>query len=394
MAKSTKAAPAAEKTDPPAEKEPSKKDWKRQLGKIDGVVEGVHDIHQHVVRSSSPSVNSTFGNGWGLPLGYSAFLAGPPKGGKTTLVKDIIGQTHRDYPDGQVIVLAAEMKEYAEMTAQSFRKFGIDPNRYTAYQRNDLGFFDDVVDKIQPMVQDGFPLKLLVIDSANAIVGRRTEDAKSITGYTIGDQAQSLQDAIGWILPFLRRHNVACIWTCHVGVEMDRTEQMRGNSMRAKVAFGFKHRVEYWMFVEKLENKDSKVNMLGQPFEKKDGFVTTSGSKEVVDAGAHKIRVTMKAASFAPVGRVGELTYNYEQGFVAQEEEIFVLAENNKLLTREGNSKYSYGSHRWSGGKPEVLAALKDPKLQSAILLDLQRLDRGLQFNAGELNASFAAGEE
>ena len=380
----TKAAQAADKADPPAEKAAPKKDWARSLRKLGAVSEEHVDIHKSVIRTRSPSVNSTFGNGWGLPRGYSLLLGGPPKGGKSTTANDMIGACHQDYPDGIVIKINTEFKENAEMTPEAFRKWGIDKKRYICYEKNEATLFDFILDEIQPMVQDGMPLVLLVIDSVNNIQGRRAAGSDSIMDFLIGDQAQTLQDGMMRIMPFLRRHNVACVLTCHVGAEMDRAEQMRGNTHRMKVAHGLKHRIEYWAFVEPVITAAGKLDLRKQTYDDPKGFVTPKGEKEHVDARAHRIKFTMKAASFAPVGRIGEYTYNYATGIVAQEEEVFKLADLNGLIKQEG-SFYSYGDKRWHG-LPATLDAIRDdPKLQSAILLDLQRIDRDQKFEAGAL---------
>lgn len=368
-----KPAPAPDKTDPPSEK---KKDWSRALQRLGAVSEEVVDIHRHVIRSRSPSINSTFGHGWGLPLGYSLLLGGPPKGGKSTIANDMIGCCHADYPDGIVIKINTEFKEQAEITPQAMRKWGIDPKRYRCFERNDAELFDFVLKDIQPMVQDGMPLKLLVIDSVNNIQGRRMAGSDSIMDFLIGDQAQTLQDGMMRIMPFLRKHDVACILTCHVGAEMDRAEQMRGNTWRMKVAAGFKHRVEYWAFVEKLETAAGKLDMRKQSYEAADGFVTPKGDKEHVDARGHRIKFTMKAASFAPVGRVAEFTYEYAHGISKQEEEIFKLGELNGVITKGEGGYYSYGGKKWHGLVATLDALRDDPVLARGILHDLQCKDR------------------
>ena len=57
----------------------------KQLNKMEGAIDSEYNpfAPQNVLRSPSPSLNWIFGQGSGLPFGYSAIFYGPPKGGKS-----------------------------------------------------------------------------------------------------------------------------------------------------------------------------------------------------------------------------------------------------------------------------------------------------------------------
>ena len=71
---------------------PSNKDFMKRLLKLEGAVTESRNPHLNVIQSPSPSLNFTFGNGQGLPRGYSMLLYGPPRGGKSVICNAMAGQ--------------------------------------------------------------------------------------------------------------------------------------------------------------------------------------------------------------------------------------------------------------------------------------------------------------
>lgn len=350
------------------------KNWLTQLNKHEGTVDRSYDPHLHVIKSASPSINFTFGKGHGLPLGLTLALGGPPKGGKSLLGKSFIGQTHADYPDGWVVKYNTEFREQAQATPEEDeRMFGIDPNRYMPYETNiPEEIFDHIETDLNAMCQEGFPLKLIMIDSINGIRGRRSLNADSINVQQRGDHALTMGEGLQRILPVIRRHKIALILTCQIRAEQDELEQKRGNKVRMALPFGVEHIAEYKMFIEPNRNKDGRENLAGQNF--KNAALKDLGGNE--EQTGHKIRARMKDSSCGPKGRLGEFTMDYNKGFIDLHEEVFLLGVNRGIIERVNTVTLKFDNKEYRG-KPALLEALRSqPGMQTKILEKLKEKER------------------
>ena len=148
----------------------------KEIGKLppfdfDNIVDFSHNPHNFVLRSSSPSLNWMFGNSHGLPLGYGMLLWGISGSGKTLITNDFIANVHHDYPDAYVIKFDTEMR--AELQDNN-NLFNIDKSRYIVVQANQPSqIFDKIVEQVPLHCQAGRDIKLIIIDSLNAINGIR-----------------------------------------------------------------------------------------------------------------------------------------------------------------------------------------------------------------------------
>lgn len=348
------------------------KNWLTQLQKFDGAVVNSRNPHEHVVRFPSASVNYTFGNGHGLPQGYSLVLAGPPKGGKSVLCNSAIGQLHQDDPDAFVVKFDTEFREQGQLTDQQAALWGIDRDRYMCFSINTpVGVFDAIETKLAALCQEGMPLKLVIIDSITAIQGRRSMNADTIETQQIGDLALTLQEGFKRILPIQKKYNFAVILTCHVRAEMDQLEQKRGNKVKMAMSFGVAHYGDYFMFVEPNRNKEGRVDLVGNEF-KDHSVEDLAGNAEQT---GHKIKVKMKDSSLGPKGRVGEFTLDYGRGIVNRYEEVFLLGTGRGVIEKPNNLTYVFGEQKWTG-KPACLEALRqDPRLCDLILAEVYKRD-------------------
>lgn len=350
---------------------PNKK-FMEKLLKLDGAVSGFRNIHDYVVRSPSPSLNFAFGNSHGLPAGYSLTLFGPPKGGKSVICNAMAGQLHQDDPDAWVIKFNTEFREGGQLTQEQASMWGIDPDRYMAYECNapDL-VFDRIEKDFSALAQDGMKLKLVIIDSVTQIQGRRSMNADSIMTQQIGDNALTIQEGLKRILPVQRKVGFGLILTAHVRAQMDQIEVMRGNKYRAAISFGTQHHCEYSMFVEPNKTKEGRVDLLGNSFVNES--VEDLGGKG--EKEAHKIRVKMVDSSIGPKERVGEFTLDYHKGIVNIHEEVFQLGVGWNVIDRPNQVTYAFAGKEYRG-KPAMLEALKlDPALCKAVLTELRRKD-------------------
>jgi hypothetical protein len=362
-----------------------------QLLEMDGAVNhGAKDVYSEGICSPSPALNYCFDNTWLLPQGYTLLMGGKAKGGKSLIINSMIGQLHKDDPDAIVLRWNTEMRESAQTTPHQLAVWGIDPHRLRAFEANRPELIFDKIEEIVPkMCQAGLKLRLVVIDSLNDIVGRRTQNADSVLTMQIGDRALTLQDGLGRIKSILRKNNVSLIMTCHVRAEMDMAEQMRGHKERLAVPHYVKHTAEYFLRVERLETKAGRTDLLGNDFKDTTRTVNMTGAgRSDGEESGHKIRVKMMDSSLGRPGREGVFTLDHDKGIINTHEEYFLLANMMRLLNVGGGGNYSLINHdafdpeiamyieRTWRGKENILRAFKeDATLCRLILRACKRVD-------------------
>jgi RecA/RadA recombinase len=345
--------------------------WMKKLQSMDGVVSREYNPFSRVIRTPSPSVNFSFGKGFGLPRGYSASFYGPPGGGKSLLLNATIGQLHRDDPEAIAVKFDTEFREEAQLSVEDYKVFGIDPDRLVTFADNKPTIFDTISNDLEAMCQDGAPIALIGMDSINQIQGRRAMNQESVETQQIGDEALTIQTGLKRILPFQRHHHVALIVCTHVRAEMDALEQKRGNKTRMAGSFGMQHHIEYFLYVERNRNKDARATLTGQAFEDA-GHGDVAGNADVT---GHKIRTIMKKNSMSAAGRVGEFTLDYHKGIVNVHEEVFLLATNRGIIERPNLQTYRFEGKDYRG-KEAMLTALRDyPEMQEEVLKALRKAD-------------------
>ena len=348
------------------------KDWMKALNKLEGAVAKESNPFARIIRTPSPSVNFTFGNTHGLPLGYTLIMYGPPAGGKSILLNSMIGQLHLDDPEGIAVKFNTELRETAQTTQAWKKTWNIDDDRYVAYDVNSPDMIFDRIEKdVAALCQEGAPIRLVGIDSINAIQGRRSMNADTIMTQQIGDLALTLQDGFKRILPVQRKYGFAVVLTSHVRAEMDQAEQMRGNKVKMAAGFGVQHYGEYFMYVEQNRSKAGSETLLGEKLEDE----SRTDLMDKAEKTGHKIRVCMKKSSLGPKLRTGEFTLDYAKGITNVHEEIFLLGVNRNVIDHPNNVTYGFGDKKWSG-KPAMLAAIQEePQLGLAILSEIKRRD-------------------
>lgn len=351
------------------------KNYMSKFMKYTDMVRFDYDPHAHVSRTPSPSMNFIFGNGHGLPQGYTAVLYGKPKGGKTIILNAMTGQRHADDPEAWVIKFNTERRELIQNTPRMLRAAGIDLNRYVCFEtKQAAGIFDRIEKDLAAMIDDGCKITDIIIDSISSIQGLRDANADSVEKNQIGDQAHTIQKGLGRILDVIRDRKIALWLTAQVRAEMDQTEQMRGNSVKMQSAFATKHFAEYFIYLERDETKDGRVNLLGEEYtdESKRDVRLAGGKGELT---GHNIRVTMKENSCGPRGRQGRFTFNYSKGIVNVHEEVFLLGVARGIIQRPSNSQYVVGETKWTGQASMLQELERNTELQQHILKELRRQD-------------------
>ena len=342
--------------------------WMKQLQKMEGAVDKEYNpfAPENVLKFPSPSFNWIFGKGSGLPFGYGVLLYGPPKSGKSLLSNLAAGGLHAQDPEAIVMKFNSEMREAGQMEDY----WNVDQDRYIAYDVNEPELiFDRIKNEVLPMVQDGMPLKLIIIDSLQGIQGVKESNRDSVTNHLMGDHAKTIQDGLKAILPAIRRHRIALICTAHIRGNMDAGQY----APKEKMAGGWaqKHYFEYFVEVKRDNSAESKKSITGEAFET--DAKDFRGKKEKT---GHKIYVKMTDSSVGTgSGRSGQFTLNFEKGLVNTEEEIFELAKNLNLIERPNNRTYIVDGKKYDSKGAFATAIKEDKDLRDQLLAKIYERD-------------------
>ena len=350
-------------------------DFMAKLQKMEGAinVDDGYDPFLNGVRSPSPSMNWAYGiAGHCLPYGTSMILWGPPKGGKSIICNAMIGQLHTDDPEAFSVTFNTELRGQLQTGQQQMKLWHIDPSRHITYDVNQPELiFDRIANDLDALCKDGMKLKFLIIDSLTGIVGRRTQNADSILKMQIGDEALTIKDGLKMILPVLRRHKIAAIFTAHIRAELDQLEQMRGKTVKMAAAWATKHTAEIFAYVEPNRTKAGRTALDGSEY--KDDSMTDFMDKSMKTG--HKIRFRVDESSIGPQGRTAEFTLDYNKGIINTHEEVFTLGVNLGIIEKPNNVSYVYNGKKWAG-LANMLNELRDNKeMAEEIVKEIMKRD-------------------
>lgn len=364
--------------------------WMARLLKADTAVRRDYNPFMHGLRFSSPGLNFLFGNTQCLPRGYPIIVWGKNKSGKTVMWYDLVGQMHRDDPDGFAMRFDCEFKEEGQLTDRMMRSYGIEPDRYIAHMTNDPEkIFDYIEKEVDAMCQDGFPLRAICIDPLSTIMGRRQKNAEGVATQQRGDRAATLQEGLSRIWPVIHKHRIALYLTTHARAEQDPVEQMRGKSIRMEAAWFVKHFGGYVIKVEANEGKAGRQDIAGNVHEDKTmaGSILPGAEGKLMNTKgervAHKVRATMEGNSFGPKNRQIEFTFDdVNGGLINQWEEVFLLGVGRGIITRPNATTYVFPNWPAQGeemswkGKDNFFMALRDnADLRKEIVTRLREQD-------------------
>jgi len=340
--------------------------WLKQLRKHDAAVDNDYDAFapENCIYTPSPYINWIFANkSQGIPKGSGVLLYSEPKAGKSLLSQAIAGQLHEDDGEGIVMYFSTEMKGKYQ---KGF--FGnIDPDRIIMYDTSDpRDIFDYLADEVQPMVQDGMPLKMVIIDSLTAIGGIKAE-GRSVGDHLIGDKALTITRGLDRVIPFFKKHNITYITVAQVRMNIG---AMYGPDTKAAVPKACEHNHEYFLTVKKAGSADDRKDLEGNSFE--GGVKDARGNKAVT---GHKIYVKMEQNSVGQAGRTAKVTLDYKKGFINEHEEIFELGVNTGIFERPNNRTYIYEGQTYNGKKALANAIKDDPEMAQRVMEQVKLLD-------------------
>ncbi len=358
----------------------AKVDFMQKLLSFKGAIKEKRNVHANVLETPSPSLNYIFGKGWGLPIGFTMMLMGPPRGGKTVICNAMIGQLLKNDPTAFAAKFDTERREEGQMTPLQEKAWGIDNDRYVVYQTRDPAqIFDRVENEFPPLIEQGMNLKLLVIDSLNNVRGRRSLNTDTIETQNRGDSALTIQEGLSRILDVQRDYGFGLIFTCQIRAQ----QQVGGyqkfedsswdyqDSVRPALSFAPQHYAEYYVYVGANNTEKGRTTALEEKLEDTEHKDMMGKSEKF----AHKCRVKMLDSSFGPKGRVGEFMFHDNLGIINTHEEVFALAVNHGILERPNQLTYKFGDETYRS-KAAILSAIEEKKeLREALLRELKRRD-------------------
>lgn len=351
--------------------------WLKDLRQYDDTVDYEYDSFapENCLYTPSPYMNWIFANkSNGCPKNASILMLSEQKAGKSLISYATILEMQRRDRLAKIVGDNAGQAIYFNTELRGQLQHGVfpalDKELLTIYDTKDPEeIFDRVEKDIKPMVQDGMPLRILVIDSLTNVQGIKRKDADSVSDHLRGDHALTIQTGLDKLVPFCKQNKILLIGTSQM-----RANQKGGpGSPDTQMAESWlvKHTFEYFIALRRAGAADDRVDMEGNAFE-------AEGMKDARDNGlltGHKIFVKCEGNSIGPQGRSAVFTMDYKKGIINQHEEIFLMGKNTGVIKLQGQT-YSYGSHSIRGQAAFANLIKENPKLYEAILADVIKLDQ------------------
>jgi recombination protein RecA len=347
----------------------AKNSWTEQLKRYDDAVKDDYNpfLPENMVRCTSPYVNWIFGHRNGaFPKGCGVMLYGPQKSGKSLLISDFIANLHREDPEAIVIKFNTELRgQYQKSTF-----LGIDPDRLIEYDTNvPIDIFNRISGDISEMIDQGAPIKMIVIDSMSGIRGIRGLDSNDIDQAQIGDEALTITRGLKQIASILKKKKIAYFLTSHMRANID-TNNPHAKKDKAAANWATKHFAEYFVSVVRAGAKDDVKDLAGNLFESE--IKDARGNKDVI---AHSIYCKMEESSFGISGRAAKFTIDYKNGIINIHDQITEMAMNAGIIKSAGGSWYEYDGKRMNGKKQVSLFLKDNPELAQELVKQVHALD-------------------
>lgn len=331
--------------------------------KIPGRVDFSYNPYLYGLDTRSPSLNWCLGNTHILPFGHSLLLWGEAKSGKSLLCNEFAGKLFQDDPEAHVWKWNSEFRELLQCQGNMSN---IDFDRYEVFEANNPGeVYDSIYNEIPIQIEGGRKIKLVIIDSVNAVNGLREMKAESVEDGFIGDAAVTTAKGLKKIIPVLRRYKVALIVTAQSRAELDPILSMR-NKIKPALAYTSLHQIDWQIQIIQNKNKDGKM--------------MDEKSKDMMDKAlqtGHKIRCVVSGSSSSPSGRTSEFSLNYDHGIVNIGEEVAKLSTNLPgIVNMPNNRTYCFDGLEWKSWEAWVNALENDLDLRKKVVEAIKLTDQ------------------
>jgi RecA/RadA recombinase len=312
------------------------------------------------VPSRSPSLNWATNIG-GFKPGKITVLYGPEQAGKSLLAYMAIADVQKADPEAIFVWFDAEYS----FNLPLFIKVGGDPKRLVYRKSNDpLKIFDYMGGEMLELLQEGAPIRGVVIDSIKAIRYPKEANMKQTTDQKMGGTGASyLPSALKLILPVISDYNLLTFFIQQVTMEIDPMKALR-NPYVITEGKALKHAADLMLEIVKLDTKNGILES---------GETITGAAQQT----GHKVRVKVKKNRLGIPARMAQFTYHYDHGIIDTGVEIFELAKSlgvvfhpvNANTGKENTMMWQFGNYDPIKGEDNMKQFVaSDKKIQSEIL--------------------------
>ena len=325
--------------------------WLSKLTSDFGVVAATLDAKlPPVVPTRSPSLNWATSIG-GFQPGKVSVLYGPESSGKSLLAMMAVADAQKKDADAIFIWFDAEFS----FNLTLFTKIGGDAKRLIVRKSNDpLKIFDYIGGEMLEALQEGAPIRGIVIDSIKAIRYPKETNMKQTTDQKMGGTGASyLPSTLKLVVPVIAQYNLLTFFIQQVTMEIDPMKALR-NPYVITEGRALKHAADLMLEIVKLDTKNGII----------ESGETISGAAQQT---GHKVRVKVKKNRLGAPARMAQFTYHYDNGIVDTASEIFELAKSLGVIFHPKNPETGKENvQMWAfGGMPPVRG---EANMKSAVL--------------------------
>jgi recombination protein RecA len=311
--------------------------WLSRLTSDFGVVAAsLNDALPPVVPSRSPSLNWATSIG-GFQPGKISVLYGPESSGKSLLAMMAVADAQKRDQDAIFIWFDAEFS----FNLPLFIKVGGDAGRLIVRRSNDpLKIFDYIGGEMLEALQEGAPIKGIVIDSIKAIRYPKETNMKQSTDQKMGGTGASyLPSTLKIVVPVISEYKLLTFFIQQVTMEIDAMKALR-NPYVITEGKALKHAADVMLEIVKLDTKNGVVEA---------GETITGAAQQT----GHKVRVKVKKNRLGVPARMAQFTYHYDHGIVDTASEIFELGKSlgvvfhpvSSTTGKENNMMWQFGNY-------------------------------------------------
>ena len=286
--------------------------WMKKItAEFGAIAENLNVNLPPVIPTRSPSLNWATSIG-GFQPGKVSTLYGIESSGKSLLAMMAVADFQEKDKDAIFIWFDAEFS----FNLPLFIKIGGDAKRLVVRKSNDpLKIFDYIGGEMLEMLQDGAPIRGIIIDSIKAIRYPKETNMKQTTDQKIGGTGASyLPSTLKLIIPVIAEYNLLTFFVQQVTMELDPHKALR-NPYIITEGRALKHASDVMLEIVKLDTKNGIV----------ESGETISGAAQQT---GHKVRIKVKKNRLGIPARMAQFTYHYDNGIINTEEEIFELGKS------------------------------------------------------------------
>lgn len=312
------------------------------------------------VPTRSPSLNWATSIG-GFQPGKISVLYGPEQSGKSLLAMMAVADEQKKDPDAIFVWFDAEFS----FNLTLFEKVGGDAKRLVLRRSNDpLKIFDYIGGEMLELLQEGAPIKGLVIDSIKAIRYPKETNMKQTTDQKMGGTGASyLPSTLKLVIPVIAEYNLLTFFIQQVTMEIDPMKALR-NPYVITEGRALKHAADLMLEIVKLDTKNGVLES---------GETITGAAQQT----GHKVRIKVKKNRLGIPARMAQFTYHYDHGIIDQGGEVFELAKSLGVVFhplsvssgKENNMMWQFGNYDPVKGEDNMRSVvINSKKMQDEIM--------------------------